>query len=226
VHQHPDCRSDAFYGATVGYNTYLYVNPSQPPDSGKRSYGWQLKKKTDYWNRGRYSISALPLWRAVMEDVLGMNCSGLGYIGADFWPLFGKELIIPGIKFSASACARYPESCWDQLNLDRGLEVMLAPGPAGAMPTEVFEQIRQGTQESQARIFLEKAILSGKLDAALAKKCQEVLDERTWHMRSLGSTVGGGFAGTDIGVWFEGAGSAGLAEKLYAAAAEVAAKSK
>jgi hypothetical protein len=223
VHAHPNTRGASIHGiAPVGYNTYYYVYPYPPPDSGKRNYGWQSKTKTDYWNRGHRALDPLPLWRASVETVLGVNCSGMGYFGADFWPVLGNDVVIDGIKFTKTVCARYIETCWDQLNLDRGLEMLLAPGPAGAMPTEVFEQIRQGIQECQAKIFIEKAILSGKLDATLAKKCQEMLDERAWHIRGQGCTNAGSFGGETNNIWFEGAGSAWLAEKLFSAAAEVA----
>jgi len=234
LHAHPNTRGSNVHGiAPVGYNTYYYVAPSPPPDSGKRYYGWLSKTKTDYWNRGQNAMSALPLWRASVETVFGIpcgsmkdgvGCSGMGYFGADYWPVLSSDVVINGIKFSSTVCARYPETCWDQLNLDRGLEVVLAPGARGALPTEVFEQIRQGIQECQARIFIEKALVAKKLDPALAKKCQEVLDERAWHIRGLGCTNAGSYPSGISQVWFEGAGSAGMAEKLYAAAAEVAAR--
>ena len=172
----------------------------------------------------------MSLWRASAEAALVHNCAGLGRIGADFWPVMGPEWkkgARGGRKRSASINARYPESTWVQLNLDAGTEVILAPGPRGAMPTENFEQIRQGLQECQARIFIEKAILAQKLDLELARKCQEVLDERLWHLRGLGACGGAGtftsLGVKTINIWYEGAGSAGMAEKLFAAAAEVAA---
>jgi hypothetical protein len=129
-------------------------------------------------------------------------------------------------KMSRSIAGRFPESDWSQLGLDCGTEIILAPGPRGAMPTENFEQFRQGIQECQARIFIEKAILAKRLDPELARKCQELLDERLWHLRGLGACGGAGtFYGVEMAcTWFEGAGSAGMAEKLYAAAAEVAGK--
>jgi hypothetical protein len=103
---------------------------------------------------------------------------------------------------------------------------MLAPGPHGAMPTERSEQVRQGIQECQARILIEKALLAGKLEPGLAKRCQDLLDLRTFHIRGLGASGGAGsyetLGGTMINVWYEGAGSAGMSEKLFAAAAEVA----
>ena len=161
------------------------------------------------------------------EAALVHNTAGLGRIGADFWPVLGRKSLRPGIKHSMTIGARYPESCWDQLNLDRGTEAMFAPGPSGSVRTERSEQVRQGIQECEARAFIEKALLAKKLPPALAKKCQAMLDQRTWHVRGLGACGGAGGAalgGWTINVWYEGAGSAGMAEKLYAAAAEVAAR--
>lgn len=219
---HGDCRGGHIGGIPVGYNTSYYMNLCPPPETGKRYYGWQ--SKTDYHARSRGPTTPLPCWRAWIESVLVHNCSGRGRLGADFWPVLsgGRS------KKSRSIAARYLESDWSQLNLDRGTEVILARGPRGAMPTENFEQMRQGIQECQARIFIEKALLDGKLDPALARKCQDLLDQRTWHIRGLGA-VGGATSGESLigrvmTAWYEGAGSAGMAEKLYAAAAEVAGK--
>jgi hypothetical protein len=206
--------------------------------SGKRFYGWQCK--TDYHARNRGPTTPLTCWRTWIEAALVHNLSGRGRLGADFWPVLeGKDwknaTATPDGKNPAgrekksnSIAARYPESDWCQLNLDRGTETILAPGPKGAMPTENFEQLRQGIQECQARIFIEKALLAKKLAPDLEKRCQEMLDERLWRIRGLGSvggdTSGAGLIGQLITAWYEGAGSAGLTEKLYAAAAEVAAK--
>jgi hypothetical protein len=123
----------------------------------------------------------------------------------------------PGIKHSATVSARYPETCWDQLNMDRATEALLAPGPEGAIPTERFEALREGVQEAEGRAFLEGILTDparrAKLGEALGKRCQEVLDERAWHIRA---------ACMGAGDWFEGAGSAGLTAKLFSAAAEAA----
>jgi len=223
---HSDNRGSSMFGLIpVGYNTQYYMNMCPPPDSGKRFYGWQ--SKVGYYGRSRGPTAPLSLWRVSAEAALVHNTAGLGRIGADFWPLLGRGSLRPGIKHSTSIGGRYPESCWDQLNLDRGTEAVFAPGPSGAVRTERSEQIRQGIQECEARIFIEKAILSKKLGPELARKCQEVLDQRTWHIRGLGACGGAGGAalgGQTINTWYEGAGSAGMAEKLFATAAEIAAK--
>jgi hypothetical protein len=225
---HADCRGSAFpCGMRVGYNIQYYMNMCPPPDSGKRYYGWQ--SKVGYYGRSRGPTAPLSMWRVSVEAALVHDDAGLGRVGADFWPVMGRDNIRPGKKHSLGLSGRYPESCWDQLNLDRATEATFAPGPSGAARTERSEQIRQGIQEGEARIFIEKAILAKKLDPELAKKCQEMLDQRTYHLRHLGACGGAGGAalgGYMINVWYEGAGSAGMAEKLFSAAAEVAGKTK
>jgi hypothetical protein len=232
---HGDCRGGNMGGIPIGYNTAYYLSLCPPPESGKRFYGWQCK--TDYHARNRGPTTPLTCWRTWIEAALVHNLGGRGRVGADFWPVLGsgwnkdeagKKFPAGREKQSSSIAARYPESDWCQLNLDRGTETILAPGPRGAMPTENFEQMRMGIQECQARIFLEKAILAKKLDPDLAKKCQDLLDERLWRIRNLGSvggaTSGAGLIGQLITVWYEGAGSVGTDEKLYTMAAEVAGK--
>jgi hypothetical protein len=242
---HGDCRGGNMGGILVGYNTAYYLGICPPPGKGQprhpsagaienRFYGWNLKNKTDYHTRARGPTEPLTFWRVTQEAALVHNYSGRGRTGADFWPVLkpedwkGLKANNAREKASNSIVARYPESDWSQLNLDRGTENLLTPGPKGALPSERSEQVRLGIQESEARIFIEKATLGKKLDPALAKKVQEVLDERVLHLRGLGGAGGAGsyedMGGRLLHTWYEGAGSDGLAEKLFAAAAEVAAQ--
>ena len=125
-------------------------------------------------------------------------------------------------KHTASITARFPVTDWNQLGMDNGLEEMSAPGPQGVITTARFENFREGVQECEARIFIEKAIVGGQLDAALAQKCQDVLDERQRLL--VAAVVPKEWSRRDGYMWYAGTGSEGLAEKLYAAAAEVATK--
>jgi hypothetical protein len=221
---HPDTRGESISGAPLGYNTAVYIGlfpPPQPWDA-KRPAGWRLNPKTDVFPRDGCHAAGerltpygnLPEHRIFTEACFMGNYSGLGRTGVDFWPVGGTK-ITSGEKRSYSIIGRYMEANWDQLNMDCATENLLAPGPEGAIPTERYELLREGMQDSEARAFIEKAILDNKLDPALTKKCQELLDERQWVIRAacMGNWN-----------WFEGPGFTGLSEKLYAAAAEVAAK--
>ncbi len=77
---------------------------------------------------------------------------------------------------------RFPESNWGQLYLGNSTAYVLAPGPEGALPTVRFEMIRQGAQDMEARVYLEKALLDDALRARmgedLARRCQQMLDDR------------------------------------------------
>ncbi len=246
---HSDCRRGNMFGIPIGYNTAYYLSICPPPGEGtprhpasgaigNRFYGWNSKWKTDYHTRARGPTEPLTFWRVTQEAALVHGFSGRGRTGADFWPVLKpsdwKDLKVLGTgvsreKKSNSIVARYPESDWSQLNLDRGTENMFTPGPKGALPSEHSEQMRLGIQETEARIFVEQALLGKKLNPELARKCQATFDRRTLHLRGLGGAGGAGayedMGGRLLHAWFEGAGSSGLAEKLYAAAAEAAGKS-
>jgi hypothetical protein len=156
--------------------------------------------------------------RFTVEAAFLANFAGLGRTGIDFWPVLGPETMrIPNHeKRSTSVNARYPQTGWSQLNMDTATESLSAPGPRGAVTTERFEQVREGVQDCEARAFIEKAILAGTLDPETTRRCWEVLDERAWRIRAacIGQSLGF--------VWYERAGSAGLTERLFTCAAQVA----
>ena len=221
---HPDTRGSPLHGVPLGYNTAVYVPLFPPPGpwDARRPAGWRLPHPTDVFPRAGCNIAGtrltpyggLSMHRVFTECCFLGNYSGLGRTGVDFWPVGGTR-IKDGEKRSHSIVGRYMEANWDQLNMDTATENLLAPGPEGALGTERYELLREGVQDCEARAFIEKVLLDGKLDAALAGKCQEVLDERAWALRAacMGNWN-----------WFEGPGFAGLSEKLYGLAAEVAAR--
>ncbi len=59
----------------------------------------------------------------------------------------------------------------------------LDPGPDGALSTVRFEMMREGVQECEARIFIEKALLDkdrrARLGEELAARCERLIIERT-----------------------------------------------
>ncbi len=74
---------------------------------------------------------------------------------------------------------RYIESTWRNLFIP---EALLAPGPDGPAATDEMEAYRDGVQECEARIAIERALgdgaLSAKLGADLARRCEEYLQNR------------------------------------------------
>ena len=80
--------------------------------------------------------------------------------------------------------------------------------------------LREGLQEAEARIFLEKALTDPaarqRLGEGLAVRCQELLDERARWIVTVNRERGWG--------WFAGPLWQQRAEQLFTAAGEVAAK--
>lgn len=214
------------YDVKGGYCTTVWNARFANLEKG-RTYGWKnpqciLYNDRDIWKPDFQS--QLVRSRILGElDISGQQ-RGFGRMSADFWPCLKDA---KG-NMTGSISSRFPKSNWNQLNLRQ--TPYLYPGPKGALATVRFEMMREGIQECEARIFIEKALLdttmNGKLGEALATKCQELLDNRVRAL--LGSqakkeapkTGDGGLAASDAGFaesgWQEESG------KLYATAAEVA----
>jgi hypothetical protein len=177
----------------------------------KRTYGWRRKELVAHYHRNLIFSHPLTEDRLLAEMNIAGSQRGFGRLGADFWPVLAGPR--PGQRHNLAN--RWPAlSNWGQLSIKTTL---LAPGPDGALSTVRFEMIRESLQECEARIFLEKALLDGRLrdrlGAALAQRCQRVLDERTraalwgWHI---------GYP------WFVGSGWQRRCERLFTLAAEAA----
>ena len=139
---------------------------------------------------------------------------GFGRLGADFWPVLTDKR---GRKVGRLCEGRFPKSQWRNLNI---VSTLFEPGKSGAIVTARFEMLREGVQECEARIFIEKALSGGKLPKGLADRCRVLLDERTKAIQQTfpGKNADAGYA------WYVDSNWQARSDKLYAAAAEVAAR--
>lgn len=131
---------------------------------------------------------------------------GAGRIGGDFWEVLTRDQKPSSGNYDGGGrlAHRFPEKGkWGQLVVR---QAVVSPGPDGAVPSVIYEALREGAQDCEARAFIERAILGGKLPTDLADRAQRVLDERTRY------TIG-------YGPYFMG--YADRQEALYATAAEV-----
>ena len=82
----------------------------------------------------------------------------------------------------STLAGRYPESYWGQLNLNYCIPHILGKGKTGPLATVRSEAFREGIQEVEARVFIEKAIVikanRARVGEALARRCRAFLDER------------------------------------------------
>ncbi|MFH0982728.1 MAG: glycoside hydrolase domain-containing protein [Planctomycetota bacterium] len=208
----------------VGAQSEVWFYPGERNPSVRRIYGWKNEHLyTTFPRVGSgavgyiYNNAALGLYRAAIEGIVISGIRGADRLGGEFWevPVAEGKKPVRLLKFD-------PITNWGALDVANAVTHLLSPGKDGPVSTIRLEAIRQGVQETEARIFLEKALVDpGKkanLGEDLAKRCQELLDERT---RAILKAVADGPYGDAAWMHYM-AGANAHAGQLYAAAAEVA----
>ncbi len=188
----------------------VYAGPIPDP-SRARQFGWRRKEMVLAFNR--YGFGPLCLYpdprvwafRIVMETDLAANHRGAGRIGADYWHMGTSS----GSGGAGTFYLRYPHSGIGQTGMASNCADLLAPGPDGPVATVRFENLREGIQNAEAVIFLQKALLDGRVPAPGAERYWALIDERVQALRAY--TLGLGRAG-----WQQ------RDRRLYQAAAELA----
>ena len=227
------------HGVPVKYLTGVWAGGKFPRDpSVSRTYGWKrtfsgLRSKefssptgavlahhprNPWWN---FPVTS---YRALGEMNIAGQQRGFGRLGADFWRVLKNKRG----RIVGDLSARYPETSWRNLDIR---SCILSVGRDGAISTQRFEMMREGVQECEARIFIERAILDKKISGDLADRCRKILDDRIMPLR-IGTSLIAQSADVDntwwnwpgsLGYnWYVGSGWQERSEKLYAAAAEVA----
>jgi Glycoside hydrolase 123 N-terminal domain/Glycoside hydrolase 123, catalytic domain len=184
---HP--RPEAMYGVPVQWCCTVWCASWNPPRNLK--HGWQLPKIQCHFDRDNWRLDAQSQLLsnghlAGEKNIIG-NQRGFGRMSADLWPVLKNAVRTGRSTRSFSISARYPESDWGACNLRQ--TPFLQPGPKGAISTGRFEMIREGLQESEARIFIESALISKRagLGADLVKRCERLLKLRRSLVHSAGS---------------------------------------
>ena len=217
-------RANNFFGQPVGYLADVWNSPVAPDPDVKRLYGWKSPVlRTTFPRAGSSTVnpvrtsSPLVQYRVALEGMSAAGLRGFGRMGADFWEVLDpKAPYRNGYSRSLNILGRFRESNWGQLYLGNSTPYVLAPGPAGPLPTVRFEMIRQGAQDMEARVYLEKSLLDDALRARLgedlARRCQQLLDDRLRAVL-IGRTS-----------WLLFSGGQERLERLYALAGEAAEK--
>jgi glycosyl hydrolase family 123 len=200
----------------VGANAIVWAG-IVPDPTKKRHYGWRQNPRHLILSFNRPGVSHLHLrdlngfprpwpFRIWMEATLAYGRNGVGRVGADYFRIRSRRNSLynsyPG-AYSRGAT-----------NLSHTTTDLLAAGPNGPVASARFENAREGFQESEARIFIEKALLAKTLSADLARRCQALLDDRTDMLRTWTRNVGKRPIGATN--WL------GLTRRLFDLAGEVA----
>ena len=119
------------------------------------------------WRDLMRDYSSLAVLRSVLEDELMRGQDGISDFGADLFPIKSESgryyCLGNGRGTGGPSCST---------------QALLAPGAEGPIATERFEMLRESTELAEAILFVEKALESGKVPAALAAKANRILDER------------------------------------------------
>jgi hypothetical protein len=207
VNSHTYARS--INGVEVGYLAYVRAGGS------REGMGWRNPRLETRFQRDKHDRECSPeRWRSLVEQALVCGFRGQGRIGADFW-----HVVLPGGRVEEEMDNRAGCSMWTgNLMLNCSSCAMLAPGPQGAVSTARFEALREGMQDCEARIAVERVLadddLRKRLAAGLLQRCTSELAKRARIIASV-QTVERGDRSRPDPSWGELSGS------LFALAAEV-----
>jgi glycosyl hydrolase family 123 len=180
-------KGGALYGlARIAYESTVWditvtLNPARA-----RTYGWKRPAfVVGHYRKAGVNRMTPSQLRGLAEVNITGNQRGIGRLGGDFWWVVKDKR---GQRVG-TAIDRYPQSLWRNLDMQACL---LAPGLSGPVATARYEYMREGVQECEARIQIERALtdekLRGKLGDELATRCQALLDERQrnlWKAQGL-----------------------------------------
>jgi hypothetical protein len=174
-----DIRRGRGHRTYYAYSEYLYV-AQIPPLGGERMYGWRLNPFPVVMSQRIHDGGQPPMiTRTMAERALIRGDSGAGRMCLDYWD-------VPGVKRHAhygTMYSRWPQSTASQRTPH--LKALAWPGPDGPVSSIKLEPMREGIQEAEARIRIEKALLGGRLPATLAAEAQALLDRRHDAMRRI-----------------------------------------
>jgi glycosyl hydrolase family 123 len=170
----------------------------------------------EFTKPGLYDISPLFRVRMIAEAVVQANLHGIGMVGGDFWPV------------PSGRRGRFTTMCDNKGGVGprNNTKAFMSPGPKGPVFSERLETFREGIQTAEAIVLLQKALDAKTVGGALARKIEDLLDERArQYIRNCTPTPKG--PGQDS-TWMtmEATNWLDRNEELFALAAEVAGKIK
>jgi len=145
------------------------------------------------------------------------NTLGLGPVGMDFW-------VLPDDPVQKRRAGTLEGGLASNLSMSLFTTAsLLAPGPDGPVTTVRYEILRQGLQQCEARMIIERALsdpaIKSLMDNQLIKYCEEVIAEREKVMYFV--SKGEMYAQGEGWRWFEYSGWEERARILFECADKV-----
>ena len=197
----------------VGY----YEGPDKPrlrlPLQGRLIGGWDAPLLKAVSLRGMVTAYSPPAsYRCAMDAAVADDSRGLARYGLDFWQMQGTA----DMRGGSSLITRYGTNGTLDINLMRdNPRAIAAAGVDGALPTVRLEMLREGVQETEARIVIEQALARADAEAVLgpdlAGRCRALLAER----------LAANLLGRDDWAWFASSGWQQRTRALYDLAGQV-----
>jgi hypothetical protein len=213
-------RVSRLFDVPVGYATTVFGARYAVDPEVARLYGWNRAERVAYFPRYTHARSFPPpaFERTAFEKGISGDMHGMG-----------RQALDDFAAMSRGRASNKRSTNWGSLTL---APAWLAPGEKGPVTSVRFEVGREGIQECEARIFIERALLDegkrARLGNELAARCQAICDERTrvvimadekGENQLLHSSMPGGPVGYD---WFAGSDWQSRSAELFKAATEVA----
>jgi len=144
-----------------------------------RGYRRLLKPGRDEWiwdythRDGHTDNSPLLIFRVAAESNIMRGHDGIGYLCSDFLPMENQKR----------------KGSYYHVEANRGgtqggsTTTLLAKGPDGPVATGRYEMFREGCQQSETILYLQRALNAKKLDAGLAGRVNDYLDARSRAFR-------------------------------------------
>ena len=187
-------------GLEVAYYSFVDAPSPSPGDrSDGIQGGWDLAFKRYFSFRNYLApYTHLEQWRTLPDAAMvtrrgqmhvlwaaRADAAGFAFLPLDFWPVHKNGPLLSK-HWRAFRGLMRNNSQW-----------LAAPGPDGPLATVRYEMLREGLQECEARIALEKALAAGAVPEDMSAAARALLAERI-KVRTKGGTVIGGHTGNKL----------------------------
>ncbi len=163
-------------GLVAGHYTHAYALGLNHVNEKGVMGGWNMPYPIyTHPRKYIYQFSPLSQWRQFPDGCTSHPPGGFKRSGAGF----------DHVRFNAWGKGKHYGYAWSNF-YRQGPRWIVAPGPDGPLGTARLEMLREGQQETEARIALEKAVSEGRLSADLEKRCSDLLVRRWQALRKEG----------------------------------------
>jgi hypothetical protein len=162
--------------------------------------------------------------RTRQELYMAAGLRGVGRSGADFWNIPSAKTNARGA--TGTIIGMYAE--WGRTSMGNSTHAFLAPGADGPISTARLETMHECSQETEARVLIEKALLGskdrlaigGQAPAEACRRFQDMLDRRIRIFLAYCVPSGGGYG--SVGEWYQASNWEDRTREIYEAASQVA----